>query len=615
MFDTGSSNLWVDSVYCSTQACYSHTRFNPQQSSTFSGSRQSIYLPYGAGSLYAVLGYDTVNVSQHFTFQQPDPPSSLPQRTTKPTSQQSLTLMSSKAAVKPAFVKVAGITVTNQEFGLSTQEPSQPFGSAVFDGILGLAYPPLASGGATPVMDMMMQENLLQYNLFAFYLSRDAQQGSELTFGGVDNTKYQGQIHWTPVTSETYWQIGIDGFSVNNQETGWCSQGCQAIVDTGTSMLTCPQQFLGYLMRGIGAQQSQYGEYMVDCSQMNNLPTLYFNINGVNLPLPPSAYIMVQNQGGYQYCMVGISPTYLPSQNGQPLWILGDVFLREYYSVYDRANNNVGFATASPGSDPAHEQVCLWQSQQRRASCLWERSKSSASVDGMFQASDRHPWIPSAYPHSGSHQPIHTADPISPSTQRIPLAYPHRGSHQPIHTVDSISPSTQWIPSAHPHRGSHQPTHTEDPISPFTQRIPSAHPHSGSHQPIHTEDPISPSTQRIPSAYPHSGSHQPIHTADPISPSKQRIPSAHPHSGSHQPIQTVDPISPSKQWIPSAHPNSGSHQPILTVDPISPSTQRIPSAHPNSGSHQPIHIEDPISPSTNGSHQPIHTEDPISLSS
>ncbi|KAG9327908.1 hypothetical protein JZ751_018378, partial [Albula glossodonta] len=280
----------------------SHTRFNPQQSSTFSGSRQSIYLPYGAGSLYAVLGYDTVNV--------------------------------------------AGITVTNQEFGLSTQEPSQPFGSAVFDGILGLAYPPLASGGATPVMDMMMQENLLQYNLFAFYLSRDAQQGSELTFGGVDNTKYQGQIHWTPVTSETYWQIGIDGFSVNNQETGWCSQGCQAIVDTGTSMLTCPQQFLGYLMRGIGAQQSQYGEYMVDCSQMNNLPTLYFNINGVNLPLPPSAYIMVQNQGGYQYCMVGISPTYLPSQNGQPLWILGDVFLREYYSVYDRANNNVGFATA-----------------------------------------------------------------------------------------------------------------------------------------------------------------------------------------------------------------------------------------------------------------------------
>lgn len=53
------------------------------------------------------------------------------------------------------------------------------------------------------------------------------------------------------------------------------------------------------------------------------------------------------NQGGYQYCFVGIIPTYLPSQNGQPLWILGDVFLMQYYSVYDRTGNQVGFATAA----------------------------------------------------------------------------------------------------------------------------------------------------------------------------------------------------------------------------------------------------------------------------
>lgn len=44
------------------------------------------------------------------------------------------------------------------------------------------------------------------------------------------------------------------------------------------------------------------------------------------------------------YCTLGIEATYLPSPTGQPLWILGDVFLREYYSVYDMANNRVGFA-------------------------------------------------------------------------------------------------------------------------------------------------------------------------------------------------------------------------------------------------------------------------------
>uniref|UniRef100_A0A3B4UQP6 Peptidase A1 domain-containing protein n=1 Tax=Seriola dumerili TaxID=41447 RepID=A0A3B4UQP6_SERDU len=78
---------------------------------------------------------------------------------------------------------------------------------------------------------------------------------------------------------------------INGQETGWCSQGCQSVVDTGTSTLTAPGHLLGYLMQEIGAQQSQYGMYMVDCSQVNNLPTLTFVISGVSFPLPPSAYI------------------------------------------------------------------------------------------------------------------------------------------------------------------------------------------------------------------------------------------------------------------------------------------------------------------------------------
>lgn len=53
---------------------------------------------------------------------------------------------------------------------------------------------------------------------------------------------------------------------------------------------------------------------------------------------------VVQNDDSY--CILGVEVTYVPSQNGQPLWILGDVFLRSYYSVYDLGNNRVGFATA-----------------------------------------------------------------------------------------------------------------------------------------------------------------------------------------------------------------------------------------------------------------------------
>ncbi|XP_039987927.1 gastricsin-like [Xiphias gladius] len=299
LFDTGSSNLWVDSVYCNTKACNTHKKFNPKQSSTFVAKDQSFYLPYGAGSLYGVFGYDTVNVG--------------------------------------------GIVIRNQEIGLSTDEPGDNFVVAKFDGILGLAYPSISAGGETPVMDNMMSQNLLNTNLFTFYLSRGGEQGSELSFGGVDSYRYRGQIYWAPVSSESYWQIGIQGFKIGGSETNFCAQGCQAVVDTGTSMLTAPSQILGYIMQAIGAEEDQYGMYMVDCSQVNNLPTLIFVINGVSLPLPPYAYI---GQHGDQYCVVNITPTYLPSDDGQPMWILGDVFLREYYSIFDRTNNRVGFAEA-----------------------------------------------------------------------------------------------------------------------------------------------------------------------------------------------------------------------------------------------------------------------------
>lgn len=50
---------------------------------------------------------------------------------------------------------------------------------------------------------------------------------------------------------------------------------------------------------------------------------------------------LLQSNG---YCTLGIEVTYLPSQDGQPLWILGDVFLKEYYTIFDMANNRVGFA-------------------------------------------------------------------------------------------------------------------------------------------------------------------------------------------------------------------------------------------------------------------------------
>nr|XP_016848777.1 PREDICTED: gastricsin-like [Anolis carolinensis] len=131
-------------------------------------------------------------------------------------------------------------------------------------------------------------------------------------------------------------------FAIGNEATGWCSEGCQAIVDTGTCQLTIPRQYFDTFLQAVGAEEYN-GELLVNCNNVQNMPTITFVINGAQFPLPPSAYV-ANNDG---YCTVVVEPTYLASQSGEPLWILGDVFLKEYYSVFDMANNRVGFALSA----------------------------------------------------------------------------------------------------------------------------------------------------------------------------------------------------------------------------------------------------------------------------
>ncbi|NXO09155.1 PEPA protein, partial [Oriolus oriolus] len=290
VFDTGSSNLWVPSVFCSSPACRNHNRFNPAESSTFLSTNDTLFIAYGTGSMSGVLGYDTVNV--------------------------------------------AGINVRNQIFGLAETEPGDFFYYTPFDGILGLAFPSIASSGATPVFDNMMMENLVDRRLFSVYLSRDSQSGSFVLFGAIDPFYTMQGISWIPLSSETYWQISMESVSISGAPVA-CSFGCQAIVDTGTTLLAVPVRAFRTLLRRLGASSS--GE--ISCEAARNLPDLIFHIHGKEFPVPSRAYVL-RNGGS---CSLGLQGMDVPTEEGE-LWILGDVFIREYYVIFDRANNNVGLS-------------------------------------------------------------------------------------------------------------------------------------------------------------------------------------------------------------------------------------------------------------------------------
>ncbi|XP_063156161.1 pepsin B-like [Candoia aspera] len=298
VLDTGSGILWVPSMYCTSKACENHHTFYPSQSSTYkSYSKQTLILHYGSGSLSIRTGYDTMQIQN--------------------------------------------IIVQNQQFGLSVYEPTYPFYYSNFDGILGMTNP--IPDYKEALLYQMMSQNQISEPIFSFYFSRQptVQYGGELILGGIDPQMFTGEITWAPVIQQAYWQINIEEFTVGNQATGWCSEGCQGIVDTGTFLLTIPGQYLTDFLMAVKAPYEN--SYEVDCNNVQNMPTITFFINGSQFPLPPSAY--VSNNNGY--CALAIEPTYVPSPNGQPLWILGDVFLKEYYSIFDMGNNRVGFAPSA----------------------------------------------------------------------------------------------------------------------------------------------------------------------------------------------------------------------------------------------------------------------------
>ncbi|XP_032872413.1 cathepsin E-like [Amblyraja radiata] len=298
IFDTGSSNLWVPSVYCSDAPCMSHTRFSPSSSSTYRSNNERVAIQYGTGSMTGILGYDTLRVSD--------------------------------------------ITIRGQELGLSLTEPGGFFNSVKFDGILGMGYQSLSAEGATTVLHNMISQQVISEPLFSVYLTRsavDGESGSEIIFGGVDPSHYQGSINWVPVTHQAYWQIEIQRVTVNGQVVA-CSEGCPAIIDTGTSLLVGPTNAITNIQQAVGATPGSYGQYSINCNDLSSMPDVVFTINGYDFTLPATAYALKSTYYNQVSCMSGFGDT------GSNLWILGDVFIGEYYSIFDRGNNRVGLAKA-----------------------------------------------------------------------------------------------------------------------------------------------------------------------------------------------------------------------------------------------------------------------------
>jgi len=317
IFDTGSSNLWVPSVQClesnvGSLPCKTHNTYNSSLSSTYQPDGQVFILRYGTGQLKGFDSIDTVTFG-------------------------------------------GDVAVPNQLFGEATQEPGITFVAAKFDGIFGLGYPELAVHGNLPPFNNAYDQGLVQDNLFSFYLNRDANAdvGGVIDFGGMDPDYYQADtLNWFPITRQLYWQIDMTSVSVNSDSnpTVVCDGGCQAIVDSGTSVITGPQEDTDKINEAIGAIKFIAGEWLVRCKNIPTMPDITFNLSGVEYTLTASQYVLQIEDpaSGTVQCVSGFMGLDIPPPSG-PLWILGDAFMGQYYTTFDFGNNRVGIAELAEG--------------------------------------------------------------------------------------------------------------------------------------------------------------------------------------------------------------------------------------------------------------------------
>ncbi|KAG2356696.1 acid protease [Suillus spraguei] len=293
IIDTGSSNTWVGA-----KTAYKVT-------STSVDTGHTVAVQYGSGSFSGEEYLDTVTLS-------------------------------------------SDLVITQQSIGSATE--SEGFDDV--DGILGVGPTDLTQGTVSDV-GTVPTSGTIGTKVLGVYFVPGGSSG-ELTFGGLDSSKTTSSVNYVSLTTtspaSTYW--GIDQSIAYGGSTILSSTA--GIVDTGTTLiLIATDAFDKYQSATGGTLDSTTGLLMITSDQYANLKTLNFNIGGTSYGLTANGQIWPRSLNsdiGGSSNSIYLVVNDIGSNSGWSHFINGYSFLQRFYSVFDTANNRVGFATTSSTS-------------------------------------------------------------------------------------------------------------------------------------------------------------------------------------------------------------------------------------------------------------------------
>lgn len=351
MFATGSADSWLPSKGCLTAPCKTHARFAEAYSSSFRGPASAaaagdasllFNLTYSLGSLAGLPGNDTVRLGGGGGM------------ASASGAAESGGGGDTGGEEEPLVVRGASFgRVVRQDEKFQSQYRWLPF-----DGIVGLSYAGASVSRQRPLFDALMASGRLRKNVFSLYLTQgEGTPGSQLILGGTDPKLHLDEVAFFPVERpHVFWSVNVSRVALVESYAAAASPlhrrvlatlcapeqhhlGCRAVVDSGTSLISGPTAAIERLREHIRVDES--------CGNADELPVLSFQFYGKTFSLHPADYVVRVPVGDSHACFLGLEAQDFPEQMG-PMWVLGNVFLRKFYTVFDRDNDLVGFAMARP---------------------------------------------------------------------------------------------------------------------------------------------------------------------------------------------------------------------------------------------------------------------------